>query len=93
MFLNRFGSGSMLVALGQFFGHGLESRRVGEVASVDVMEQGDMKIGAHEHAHRMGVVTEALDELLRVLMQHRVHGDVALEGLVLGVQDVRPVSL
>ncbi len=32
--------------------------------------------GADEHAHRMGIVGEALHELLDVLVHHRVHGDV-----------------
>ena len=32
--------------------------------------------GAHEHAHRMGVVGEALHELLDVLVHHGVHGDL-----------------
>ena len=32
--------------------------------------------GADEHAHRVGVVGEALHELLDVLVHHRVHGDL-----------------
>ena len=39
---------------------------------------------AHEHAHRMRVVVEALDELLDVLMHHRVHGHLMLPVLQLG---------
>jgi len=31
---------------------------------------------AHQHAHRMRVVAEAIHELLDVLVHHRVHGDV-----------------
>jgi len=40
----------LAVTRGQFLGNGLEGRGVGLVAGIDVMEERDMEIGAHQHA-------------------------------------------
>ena len=66
--------------------HDLELARlvVGDVAGVGV-ERRQRADGGHQHAHRVGVVAEALHEALHVLVHERVVGDVVHPGLVLGL--------
>ena len=47
--------------------------------------------GADEHAHRMGVVAEAVDELPDVLVHHRVERDVVREVLELAAPGSSPL--
>ena len=48
---------------------------VGDAAGVRI-EGGQSADRSHQHAHRVSVVAEALDELLEVLVQEGVDGDV-----------------
>ena len=55
---------------------------VGDLAGVGV-ERRQRADGGHEHAHRVGVVAEALHERLDVLVDERVVGDLVLPRVVL----------
>ena len=62
--------------------------RIGDVGGV-VIEGGKRADHADHHRHRVGVATQPLDELVHLLVHHRVVGDVVLElPLLLGGRQV-----
>ncbi len=61
---------------------GLQPAQLQIVSVVRVgIESGERADRAQQHPHRMGVVAEALHELLDVLVHHRVNLDVVLPHL------------
>ena len=65
--------------------------RVADVARVGV-ERRQRADGSHQHAHRVGVVAEALHEGLHVLVDERVVGDLVHPGVVLLLRRQRAVD-
>ena len=64
---------------------------VGDVLGLRV-ERRERGEGAHQHAHRVSIVMEPVHELLDVLVDHRMEGDVVQPLLELGLAGQVPVD-